>query len=54
MDHEATMQMFSEYIDENKWNSQQIAFVRLYSREDQNHIMGIINGINENATRLVG
>ena len=85
MDHEATMQMFSEYIDENKWNSQQIAFVRnlinyveehgyiedmsillkppfdrplpfvrLYSRDDQNRIMSIINGINENATRLVG
>ena len=85
MDHEATMQMFSEYIDEHKWNSQQIAFVRnliayveehgyiedmsillkppfdrplpfvrLYSREDQNRIMGIINGINENAIRLVG
>ena len=28
MDHDATMQLFSEYIDEHKWNSQQIAFVR--------------------------
>lgn len=28
MDHDATMQIFSEYIDEHKWNSQQIAFVR--------------------------
>ena len=28
MGHEVAMQLFSEYIDEHKWNSRQIAFVR--------------------------
>ena len=85
LDHEATMQLFSEYIDEQKWNSQQIAFVKtlihyveehgyvddmavflkppfdkpvtfihLYSAQDQQKIMGIVNEINDNAVRLVG